>query len=379
MNIPEDIYAIIWARLTGEITPEQELLLQSWLKESEQNRREFQECATLWHSVRWGRQRENVDRDRGWGQVVQTRRKRRRRLLLVRFLTAASVVLCVGLSLILWFQGTREQESGSAGDKYGVTLVLSTGDKVSVGDMRNRRIQEKGAVIHSDSSCLEYRQSEMAASETPVYNELIVPKCGEYRLRLADGSSVVMNADSKLRFPVKFAGSERKVYLEGEACFEVVTDTAHPFIVYTERAEVKVLGTLFNVSAYRGDGTTEVTLVNGAVQVGVGEVSHRLSPGKQLLLDNGTAEVVVREADALSRIAWIDGQFRFDAMPLRELMGRLARWYDISYEFRDKSLESVRFTGGVSRYDDIHDIIAMLGELTDVLFSMEGDKIIIDK
>ena len=188
-----------------------------------------------------------------------------------------------------------------------------------------------------------------------------------------------MNSESRLRYPVEFSGEQREVYLEGEACFEVAKDTARPFVVHTANASVCVLGTLFNISAYDEEDNTEVTLVNGKVRVNVGDVEKLLAPDEQLVLNNETADVEIRDVESLDYIAWTCGLFRFDAMPLRQLMMKLERWYDISYEFKDEALENIRFTGGFRKYDDIHLIVDMIKEITDVAFKIEGNKVIIDK
>lgn len=381
MGLPEDIHEIVLARLAREIKPEQEVLLQQWLKESEQNRREYREFCALWYSARWGNQRDNVNRSVGWERIVQVHRKKNRRRLFTRIPVAASVILAIGIFGMYWSQenGVSEVKYEPIVNQSEVTLILSSGDEVCVKDMQNNEILEDGVVIRSDSSCLEYRKSEAETSGVMAYNELVVPKCGEYRLRLADGSLVIMNSESRLRFPVEFIGDEREVYLEGEACFEVMKDTEKPFIVHTTKADVRVLGTVFNVSAYSGEINTEVTLVDGKVQVRAGSVEKLLIPDQQFVLNNSTSEIVVREVNAQNYITWTNGLFRFDAMPLGQLMIRLGRWYDITYEFKDASLQNVRFTGGFRKYDDIRHIVGMIGEITHVTFKVDGNKVIIDK
>ena len=381
MRLPEDIHEIILARLAGEIKPEQDALLRQWLQESEQNRREYREFCALWYSARWGNRRENINKNSGWERIVQVRRRQKHRRLFVRISMAASIILIIGISWMYWPQENRVKvaEYKSVWDRAEVTLILSSGDKVSVKDMRNNEVLEEGVVISSDSSYLEYRKSEAVTSGVMAYNELVVPKCGEYRLRLADGSLVIMNSESRLRFPVEFIGDKREVYLEGEACFEVAKDMKKPFIVHTTKADVRVLGTVFNISAYSGEINTEVTLVDGKVQVCAGNVEKLLVPDQQFVLNNETSEVVVREVNAQNYIAWTDGLFRFDAMPLGQLMIRLGRWYDITYEFKDVSLQNVRFTGGFRKYDDICHIVGMIGEITNVTFNVDGNKVIIDK
>lgn len=144
---------------------------------------------------------------------------------------------------------------------------------------------------------------------------------------------------------MNFSGDLREVFLCGEACFEVAKNPDKPFVVRTDRADVQVLGTLFNVSAYSDEENTEVTLVNGRVQVGREEEPTVLLPGQQFLLNNRTLEKAIREVDTNVYIAWTNGLFRFDAMPLEQLMLKLSRWIPITYTFKDEAIKKIRFTG----------------------------------
>ena len=166
MRLPEDIHEIILARLAGEIKPEQDALLRQWLQESEQNRREYREFCALWYSARWGNRRENINKNSGWERIVQVRRRQKRRRLFVRISMAASIILIIGISWMYWPQENRVKvaEYKSVWDRAEVTLILSSGDKVSVKDMRNNEVLEEGVVISSDSSYLEYRKSEAVTS-----------------------------------------------------------------------------------------------------------------------------------------------------------------------------------------------------------------------
>ena len=101
---------------------------------------------------------------------------------------------------------------------------------------------------------------------TEEYHTVIVPRGGEYNLTLADGTNVWLNSDSKLKFPLHFVGNQRAVYLEGEAFFEVTSDSLKPFVVKTAEANVKVLGTSFNVMNYTDEAKVEVALLKGKVK-----------------------------------------------------------------------------------------------------------------
>ena len=140
-----------------------------------------------------------------------------------------------------------------------------------------------------------------------------------------------------------------------------------------------MLGTLFNVSAYADEDNMEVTLVKGCVQVVMGEERELLRPNEQWLLDYQTRQQIIRDVDARSYIAWTSGLFRFDAMPLEQLMLKLSRWFDIRYEFGDDSLKEVRYSGGFRKYDNVSDILGMIGEITNVSFTIVNGVIRIDK
>lgn len=159
------------------------------------------------------------------------------------------------------------------------------------------------------------KQDHDSQIKNVVYNELIVPTGGEYRLILSDGTIVYMNSESRLKYPVKFVGDERIVELEGEVYFEVVRDEEHPFVVYANQLNVRVLGTGFNVMVYKQDSRTEVTLVNGKVDVRNGDISEILEPSQQFVMDYGSREYQVRSVNVSTYVDWKSGILNFDTMP----------------------------------------------------------------
>lgn len=381
MPIQEEIYELILAKLIHGLDKGQEECLQEWLSENEQNRNVYREICSLWYSGRWAYKRERIQKSRGWERIVEIKRGRKRKRVFKawRVGVAASVVLVVGAFFLLRFMNGGDAEQFTESRQANVTLILASGERVDIGNRVDQTIQEVGSVIRSDSALLVYEKHEIdTLSEKIVYNELVVPKCGEYKLRLSDGSLVILNSGSKLRYPVNFSGDLREVFLCGEACFEVVKNPDKPFVVHTDRTDVQVLGTLFNVSAYSDEENTEVTLVNGRVQVGREEEPTVLLPGQQFLLNNQTLEKAIREVDTNVYIAWTNGLFRFDAMPLEQLMLKLSRWIPITYTFKDEAIKKIRFTGGFRKYDDVDHMLKMLEEIINISFKRKGREIIID-
>lgn len=381
MPIQEEIYELIITKLVHGLDKGQEECLQAWLSENEQNRNVYREICSLWYSGRWAYKRERIQKSRGWERIVEIKRERKRKRVFKawRVGVAASVVLVVGAFFLSRFMNGGHVERFTESRQANVTLILASGERVDIGNKVDQTIQEVGSVIRSDSALLVYEKHEIdTLPEKIVYNELVVPKCGEYKLRLSDGSLVILNSGSKLRYPVNFSGDLREVFLCGEACFEVAKNPDKPFVVRTDRTDVQVLGTLFNVSAYSDEENTEVTLVNGRVQVGREEEPTVLLPGQQFLLNNRTLEKAIREVDTNVYIAWTNGLFRFDAMPLEQLMLKLSRWIPITYTFKDEAIKKIRFTGGFRKYDDVDHMLKMLEEIINISFKRKGQEIIID-
>ena len=134
-----------------------------------------------------------------------------------------------------------QSSAGKPGESKAL-LVLSSGVKVELDNRGEETIQEKGLPILNEKDYIDYsKQDHDSQIKNVVYNELIVPTGGEYRLILSDGTIVYMNSESRLKYPVKFVGDERIVELEGEVYFEVVRDEEHPFVVYANQLNVRVL------------------------------------------------------------------------------------------------------------------------------------------
>ena len=142
------------------------------------------------------------------------------------------------------------------------------------------------------------------------YNEIIVPRGGEYTLTLVDGTTVILNSETRMRFPNTFVGTERKIFLSGEAYFDVARDENRPFLVEFQGGKVKVLGTRFNVQAYLGQNTF-ATLVSGKVEISSGRDSVVLHPGELCEISSVDRMLSVREADMMSVLAWKNGEFVF--------------------------------------------------------------------
>jgi transmembrane sensor len=210
---------------------------------------------------------------------------------------------------------------------------------------------------------------------------LKIPRGGEFYLTLSDNTKVWLNSETTLKYPVEFAGEERRVELTGEAFFEVEKDAERPFRVVSDEQVVEVLGTSFNISSYPEDSVILTTLVEGKVNVFLGEnpeTSQTLLPKHQSFLARGEDRIMQREVDVSEYVAWKDGEFYFRDQSLENIMKTLSRWYDIDVVFNEPQAKDILFTGHLERYENFERILNLIQRTNEVSYSEEGRTITID-
>ena len=306
------------------------------------------------------------DRVKIWhGMSVEIRK--RGRLVRLRWMRAAAVLAAGFVGAGVWgLLGDLERNAPEEEEMARqVQLVLSDGRAMSVESDTLIR-EEETEIRVSRQGGADY--TEKRHTERLVYNTIRVPRGNEYHVVLSDNTEVWLNSESELRFPVNFVGGERRVFLKGEAFFAVERDTARPFFVEADEMRLEVLGTSFNVNAYRDNGNLLATLVEGKVRV-TDTLSGRscvLSPGCQAEMGGGRLDTCrVRVEDV---VAWKEGRFLFREMPLARIAKELERWFDVEVLFADQSLREHPFTGVVKRYNTIEEVCALIEETTNFKF-----------
>lgn len=201
------------------------------------------------------------------------------------------------------------------------------------------------------------------------FNTLTVPPKMDYKLLLADGTEVWLNATSKLRFPFNFSGDKREVYLDGEAFFQVTKNDSKPFIVHTEQTDIEVLGTSFNVNAYNDD-VTRTSLVSGAIVARADGKEVRLRPGQEAVY-KGDQGYNVHAFDESEVLAWMKGVYVFHNTSLLEIAEVLERWYGVKVVFDNKALAGKKFTGGLEKLQRLDYFLETLELIGDVHYSYD--------
>ena len=225
--------------------------------------------------------------------------------------------------------------------------ILTLEDGSSIDLEKGKTIQTKN--IKSNGEELVYDSSNKTNAEI-AYNYLTIPRGGQFHIKLADGTLVWLNSESQLKYPVAFAeGKTRTVELVyGEAYFEVSPSTEHKgatFIVYNSSQEVEVLGTIFNIKAYRDETNIYTTLVEGKVNISTATTNQVLAPHQQSNLDLNNNSIKISPANINHEISWIKGLFSFKGKSLEEIAKVLGRWYDVEFKFLNPELKNVKFNG----------------------------------
>lgn len=222
-------------------------------------------------------------------------------------------------------------------------------------------------------------------SDFYVMQNLETGKGEKARITFSDGSKVILNSGSSLRFPEKFHGLKREVYLDGEAYFEVTHDTDQPFIVYNQNTEIEVLGTEFNVQGWSSDESVEVAVRDGKVSVGLtnSEVDEEesehviLTKGLFTKVINGQEISPVREVNISNYLMWTDGGLYFYNTPFRKVIRDLERRFDVEISGADDKLLDVPYTGSFV-YAELDEVLDVISASMGIVFQREGDKISIN-
>jgi ferric-dicitrate binding protein FerR (iron transport regulator) len=388
-----DISEIIARKLSGEeLSYKDEKELSDWIFSSGRNRslyNRIKDSLNFDHRNELIRQINTTEAWLRYKQKINIDTNRKRQIRWWQYAAAIFVPVFVATLFYITQQERKQDQVQIAeeqivpGSKNAV-LVLGSGKSIDLEKNDALDIKEEdGTRIVKDNQLLSYHQSTDKTHMKVPDNTLIVPRGGEYSLVLSDSTKVYLNAMSKLVFPVSFSKGVREVFLEGEACFIVKKDQGKPFLVNVNGMRIEVLGTTFNVNAYKDQGNIITTLVEGKVRLfaGAGQSGeYMLSPGDQAVFNASSGdEVQVRQVNASNYIQWIGGVYVFDKQSLGEIMQTLSRWYDFNYLFEQQELEHIRFKGGLNKYESIDPILEIIESTGKVKATIKGKNILFSK
>lgn len=260
-----------------------------------------------------------------------------------------------------------------------VTLTLADGRQVVLDNSADEKLKAAGILVKVDGGQIVYdMRNASPENETAkmAYNTIATPVGSNYQLVLPDGTKVWLNAMSSLKFPVAFSGNERNVELIGEGYFEVARDKSKPFFVNTDGVKIKVLGTHFNVSAYRNDGQVKTSLLEGAVELAAGNKLTRLQPGEQGVYTANASSIKKEQFNANDIMAWKNGYFIFRDESIEDIMKKVSRWYNIEVVY-EAGAEQKKYGGKYLKSSPLAELLTSLELTGTVHFKKDGRRVIV--
>lgn len=300
------------------------------------------------------------DIDEEWGSVSRRMRMRRRAVLYA--IAGVAAAACVVLAFLLAPRfAPSPRHYVAVGGRDSVVLPQS------VAPAPAKVVAEKTAPAPVEQKRVE-----------PVHDIVAETACGQDRhIVLPDGSRVWLNASSRLIYPSRFEGKERRVYLSGEGYFEVSHDASHPFVVDNNFFTTTVLGTVFNVEAYSRN-EANLVLVSGkvAVELRGDSAACIVEPGQQAVFDD-SGTWFVSAVNTYPYTQRKDGYFYFDQQPLRVIMADIGRWYGKTVVFENPDLGEMKLHFVAERKDSLGAVLESINRMDTAAVAVEKGEIVV--
>jgi transmembrane sensor len=280
-----------------------------------------------------------------WGKVV-TRRSREIRVNFLRYTAVVFFVIGSGFFSIYLTQNKSAIDKFASSQNFTlgkeVSLVMSDGEQIEINNKESKIEYNRlgTSILVDDTIRLEQNNN------TNDFNQMIVPYGKRSYLLLSDGTQVWINSGSRLVYAPQFTGDTREVFLEGEAYFEVAKDASKPFYVRTDAFTINVLGTKFNVKAYKDDKEYTTVLVEGKVSMKVQDQFFSkdviLAPKQKLTLIKGQDDFQRSDVDDTGFYTnWIYGYLEFKNANLSDVLKSIQRYYNIDIELNTRNQSSI--------------------------------------
>ncbi|WP_316815422.1 FecR family protein [Pedobacter nyackensis] len=345
---------LITKSLHGTLNEEESNILYAWIQESKANE-------TLYVKLR------DIDTLQNVQQHYKSESNTKQKIYKMFRLgsVAAAIVVLTTITLNYWKSG-QSPTLPRPEDK----IMLISGNK---SYQLSEKLEKNNKVPHASISQL-FNIHEVENEAKQKDYTLVVPKGKTYDIDLTDGTTVTLNADSKLIFPAIFGSDNRTVTISGEAFFKVAKDRKRPFIVKTNRGEVMVLGTHFNINSYEDTGADAISLLEGKIQVTKEDEVMTLIPGQAVLLRKNEP-IKVSTFDPEEVLAWKEGLFLFDDRSLAEVLSELEKWYPVEFKYSNNTLKSMPIYIKIKKDRKLEDILMALEQTNRIKFKKNGNTV----
>lgn len=322
-------------------------------------------------------------------QIRSSVRKLSMKRQLFRWSVAATILLAAILTSVGYFRinSTTEivnfaQTLTNIKAESDTRIILQNGEEVRIEKTQSQiKYDDKGENILIDS---EQKVVQKMNNKKPVFNTVIVPYGKRTQITLSEGTKVWLNSGSKFIYPAVFAESKREVYIDGEAVFDVAHMNDKPFVVSTKDFDIKVLGTVFNVSAYSDDKYSSTVLEKGKIELicrGASILSQEklyISPGSMAIFDRNQKTFEQQQVSPQKYLSWREGYIILNSEKLENILKKLGRYYNIEMVITDNQLKNETFSGYLDLKNSPEEVLSVINETTSLSYSIDHEKIFIN-
>lgn len=219
------------------------------------------------------------------------------------------------------------------------------------------------------------KETSLPGTKNATSTEIHIPNGLEGNITLADGTRVWLNSGSRIIYPEDYSATNRSIYLDGEAYFEVKSDKAHPFVVETSKLNVVVTGTRFNLSSYADDNTIEATLCQGIITLNYkdGQKALRLNPNDKATYNKKDGEIQKEIVDSELSASWKDGILSFKEVPLCEILRKLERKFNTTIRIQDRKAGEYTYTATFEKDKGLEAILDIIATSAPISYQKEND------
>lgn len=301
-------------------------------------------------------------------------KQNKQRKLCIYAISAAASLLIAVLSINFLYS--------PASSNWDILAASMLNDSISHSAQEITLITQNERIRLSNEASLEYKKNgELQVNKEDVtkealtynkqkFNHIIVPKGKRATITFSDGTSMYINSGSHVIYPSEFKKDKREILIEGEIYLEVTKDPKRPFYVKTKDFDVKVLGTTFNVSAYKDDEMPSVVLVEGKVEVNNNNQKTTLNPNEKITITHGESNLSI--VDVNEYISWKDYIILLAEHQAGDVFKRLSRYYGVHIEF-EESIASYRVSGKLDLRSGINNSLDILTELLNIKYETISD------
>jgi transmembrane sensor len=322
-----------------------------------------------------------------WKRIEKTNCSKEREIKRVRLFKYIAAACCfvgaISVSLFLFFQTDKVDLTQSITDYASGHIIhtkqlsnqieiISGNNTIALNGVQAKVEYDATGKLKVNKQPVAVNKSTNLVKEMQEYNQLRVPYGKRAFLKLSDGTSLWVNTGTTVYYPTTFSKSNREIYVEGEVFAEVFHDAMHPFIIKTDNIDVKVLGTVFNVSAYKEDKQTNVVLVSGSVTVKPKNGKPTLIHPNQIFAYNDQASTL-RNVDVENYISWHDGNYIFHNEPIENILLRLSRYYNVTMKL-PSSASGITCSGKLELQDDLNQLLNGLSEITSMSYAVKDNQ-----